>query len=144
MDAKIKYKDIPANIKKLIRKNKKLNKKLDIESRRQKYFGKEIYELNLKRKQLSAQENIKRKELIKRLNEDKIKLKKLRQEADDKNKLLKNLVREINQKRLDRKNKIIEEDIDLSNLFDYDPNRRYCEICNIQIHRASIIKTLKI
>ena len=68
----------------------------------------------------------------------------MRGEADEKNKLLKNLVKEINQKRLDRKNKIIEEDINISNLFDYDPNQRYCEICNIQIHRASYVKTFKI
>ena len=30
-----------------------------------------------------------------------------------------------------------------SNLFDYDPNQRYCEICNIQSHRASMSKHLK-
>ena len=95
MDAKMKYKDIPANIKQMIRKNKKLNKKIDLESRRQKILGKKIHELNLKRKQLSAQENIKRKELIKRLNDDKIKLKKLREEADEKNKLLKDLIKKI-------------------------------------------------
>ena len=143
MDAKIKYKDIPAYIKKLIRKNKKLNKKIDIESRRQKKFTKEIHELNLKRKQLSIQENIKRKELIKRLNDDKIKLKKLKEKANEENKLLKNLIIEIHQKRIDRKNKIIEEDIDISNLFDYDPNQRYCDVCNIKIHRASMAKHLK-
>ena len=75
---KMKFSDMPANIKKLIRKNKKLNKKIDLESRRQKKFGKEIHELNLKRKQLSSQENIKRKELIQRLNDDRIKLKKIK------------------------------------------------------------------
>ena len=32
----MKYKDLPANIKQMIRKNKKLNKKIDLESRRQK------------------------------------------------------------------------------------------------------------
>ena len=80
-----------------------------------KNFGKEIHNLNLKSKQLSSQENIKRKKLIKRLNDDRNKLKKLKKEWDDKNKLLKNLVKEINQKRLNRKNKIIEEDIDISN-----------------------------
>ena len=53
------------------------------------------------------------------------------------------MVKEINQKRLNRKNKIIEEDINISNLFDYDPNQRHCEICNIQIHRASMSKHLK-
>ena len=120
MDAKIKYKDIPANIKNLIRKNKKLNKKLDIESRKNKKFRKEIHELNLQRKQLSIQENIKRKEIIKRLNEDKIKLKKLRQEADEKNKLLKDLIKKLN-----------------------DPNKKYCEICDVIIHRASMSKHLK-
>ena len=120
MDAKMKYKDIPANIKQMIRKNKKLNKKIDIESRRQKILGKEIHELNLKRKQLSAQENIKRKELIKRLNDDRIKLKKLRGEADEKNKLLKDLIKKIS-----------------------DPNKKYCERCNIIIHRASFAKHLK-
>ena len=120
MDAKMKYKDMPADIKKLIRKNKKLNKKIDIESRRQKNFGKEIHELNLMRKQLSSQENIKRKELIKRLNDDRIKLKKLREEADEKNKLLKDLIKKIN-----------------------DPNKKYCEKCNIIIHRASFAKHLK-
>ena len=93
MDAKMKYKDMPANIKKFLRKNKKLNKKIDIESRRQKIFGKEIHELNLKRKQLSSQENIKRKELIQRLNDDRIKFKKIREEADEKNKLLKDLIK---------------------------------------------------
>ena len=41
------------------------------------------------RKQLSSQENIKRKELIKRLNDDRIKFKKLREEADEKNKFIK-------------------------------------------------------
>ena len=30
MDAKMKYKYLPANIKKMIRKNKKLNKKIDV------------------------------------------------------------------------------------------------------------------
>ena len=63
MDAKMKYEDIPANIKHMIRKNKKLNKKIDLESRRQKILGKEVHELNLKRKQLSVQENIKRKDI---------------------------------------------------------------------------------
>ena len=120
MDAKMKYKDLPANIKKMIRKNKKLNKKIDIESRRQKNLGKEIHELNLKRKQLSIQENIKRKELIKRLNEDRIKLKKLILIQNEKNKVLKDLIKKLN-----------------------DPNKRYCEKCDIIIHRASFAKHLR-
>ena len=120
MDAKMKYKDIPANIKQMIRKNKKLNKKIDLESKRQKILGKEVHELNLKRKQLSAQENIKRKELIKRLNDDRIKFKILREEADEKNKIIKDLIKKIS-----------------------DPNKKYCERCNIIIHRASYAKHLK-
>ena len=111
---------MPANIKQMIRKNKKLNRKIDKESRRQKIFSKEIHELNLKRKQLSAQENIKRKELIKRLNEDKIKLKVIRDEVNEKNKLIKDLIKKLN-----------------------DPNKKYCEICDIHIHRASMSKHLK-
>ena len=43
----------------MIRKNKKLKKKIDLESKRQKIFAKDIHELNLKRKQLSAQEKYK-------------------------------------------------------------------------------------
>ena len=104
----------------MIRKNKKLNKKIDIESRRQKKFGKEIHELNLRRKQLSIQENIKRKELIIRLNENKSKLKKLKEEANEKNKVLKDLIKKLN-----------------------DPNKRYCEKCDIIIHRASFAKHLR-
>ena len=42
MNAKMKYKDIPANIKHMIRKNKKLNKKIDLESRRQKILNKKF------------------------------------------------------------------------------------------------------
>ena len=81
---KMKFSDMPAYIKQMIRENKKLNKQINRENERQKIFSKEIHELNLKRKQLSSQENIKRKELIKRLNDDRIKLKKLRIEADEK------------------------------------------------------------
>ena len=120
MDAKMKYKDMPANIKQIIRKNKKLNKKIDLESRKQKKLRKEIHEMNLKRKQLSAQENIKRKELIKKLNEDRIKLKKLILIQNEENKLLKDLIKKIS-----------------------DPNKKYCERCNIIIHRASYAKHLK-
>ena len=78
MDAKIKYSDMPAYIKEMIRENKKLNKKINIENERLKILNKEIHELNLKRKQLSSQEDMKRKELIKRLNDDRIKLEKSR------------------------------------------------------------------
>ena len=121
MDAKkMKYKDLPTNIKKMIKKNKKLNKKIDLESRRQKKLRKQLHELNLKRKQLSVEENIKRKELIKRLNDDKIKLKKIREEADVENKLLKDLIKKLN-----------------------DPNKKYCEKCEILIHRASFAKHLR-
>ena len=56
---------------------------------------------------------------------------------------VKDLIVEINKKREFRKNRIITEDIDISNLFEYDPNQRYCEICDIQIHRASLAKHLK-
>ena len=76
--------------------------------------------MNSKRKQLSVEENIKRKELIKRLNEDKIKLKKLILIQDEENKVLKDLIKKIN-----------------------DPNKRYCEKCEIIIHRASFAKHLR-
>ena len=41
---------MPASINQMIRKNKKLNNKIDLESRRQKIFRREIHELNLKMK----------------------------------------------------------------------------------------------
>ena len=58
--------------------------------------------------------------MIIKLNDDKIKLKKLRLEADEQNKLLKDIIKKLN-----------------------DPNKRYCERCNIIIHRASYAKHLK-
>ena len=62
---------------------------------------------------------------------------------NDKNKLLKDLIVENNQKRKNRKNKIITEYFDISNLFEYNPDQKYCEICDIQIHRSSLAKHLK-
>ena len=67
------------------------------------------------------------KELIQRLNDDRIKFKKLREEADEKNKKLKDLIKKIN----DHNKKL------------NDPDKKYCEICDIYIHRASMSKDLK-